>query len=251
MADIQVFNMDNEDISKYPDNHFTLACVDPQYGINAPKMNMGSSPNRNEKGQYPGISTNVKLKGRLNTGSGKLKNRILNKSEIDWDNELPSAEYWKQLFRVSQNQMIFGGNYFGLPASRGIVCWDKLQPWENFSQWEMIWTSFDFPAKMFRFSNRGGNNKKTKINPTEKPIELYLFLYKLSGLKPGDRILDTHLGSGNSRIAAYLMDIDFIGYEKRKSQFDDSIVEFEKVQGITRIKDSVTIEQLNLFKPCQ
>lgn len=142
------------------DKEFDLAVVDPPYGINAPNMQMGHAPNRKEEGQYPGKTTAVKLKAnrlqRLNGGGGKLKNRILNKSKIEWDNEKPSMEYFNELFRISKNQIIWGGNYFPLPPTRGIAVWNKKQPWENFSQCELAWTSFDCPAKLLSLSNTGG-----------------------------------------------------------------------------------------------
>ena len=131
----------NDFMVKYPEKVFSLAIVDPPYGINAPNMTMGTNINRSGKGQYPGESTASKLKkGRLNGGSGKLKNRALNTMNCDWDNERPSKEYFNELFRISKNQAIWGGNYFDLPPTRGVVCWDKMQPWENFSKWEMAWT---------------------------------------------------------------------------------------------------------------
>lgn len=164
---INIFNIDNMvAMAKMPDNVYDLAIVDPLYGINAPNMQMGSHPNRSKNDGYgsgPGISTAVKLKGRLNQGGGKLKNRMLNTSEIGWDNEKPSPEYFKELFRVSKNQIIWGGNYFDLPPTRCIICWDKMQPWENFSQWEMAWTSFDKPAKMYRISNTGGSGSNEGV----------------------------------------------------------------------------------------
>lgn len=103
-----------------PDKFFDLAVVDPPYGINAPNMNMGSHPTRSRNdghGSGLGIST-----------TQKLKNRTLNKSKFDWDNETPDAEYWQELFRVSKNQVIWGGNYFPLPPTRCMLCWDKMQP---------------------------------------------------------------------------------------------------------------------------
>lgn len=167
-------------MARYPDQWFDLAVVDPPYGINAAKMQMGSHPTRSRTdghGSGPGVSTASRLKGRLNNGSGKLKNRILNKSSIDWDNEVPGDEYFKELFRVSKNQIIWGGNYFPLPPSRGIIVWDKCQPWDNFSQVEIAWTSFDMPAKIFRYSNTGGANAEKKIHPTQKPTQLYDWIY--------------------------------------------------------------------------
>ncbi len=161
-----VTNEDNiEMMKRHPDRFFDLAIVDPPYGINASKMTMGSNPNRiKENGNGPAVSTVQRLKGRLNQGSGKLKNRLLNNSSIGWDSEPPPAEYFEELMRVSKNQIIWGGNYFPLPPTRCIVCWDKMQPWENFSQWEMAWTSFDMPASMFKYSNTGGGGEQRKEN---------------------------------------------------------------------------------------
>lgn len=228
----EVFNSDClEGMKQYPDNYFDLAIVDPPYGINAPDMQMGSNPNRIHKdGSGPGISTAKKVKNRLqrlNGGGGKLKNRILNKSIIEWDNEIPSSEYFAELMRVSKNQIIWGGNYFPLPPTRCIVCWDKMQPWDNFSQWEMAWTSFDKPAKMFRYSNTGGANSETKIHPTQKPIKLYDYLYH-NFAEPGQKILDTHLGSGSNRISADRFGVDFIAFERNLMHFNDQEKRFQQ-----------------------
>jgi site-specific DNA-methyltransferase (adenine-specific) len=212
-----------------PDKFFQLACVDPPYGINAPNMQMGHAPNRKEKGQYSGTSTTQKLKGRLNTESGKLKNSILNTSVIDWDNQRPSPEYFKELFRVSVNQIIWGGNYFTdmLPVSRCWIVWNKNQPWDNFSQAELAWTSFDSPVKVFTFSNRGGANEEKKIHPTQKSIELYNYcLYHFA--KPSDTIFDSHLGSQSSRISAYKSGLNFYGCEISENYFTEGNLRFEK-----------------------
>ncbi len=207
-----------EGMKEYPDNYFQLAVVDPPYGINAPNMTMGSNPNRkgrDERGelQYGSTSTAQKLKkGRLNQGAGKLKNRNLNTMNCDWDTQVPTPEYFEQLFRVSQNQIIWGGNYFNLPPCRGFIVWNKNQPWENFSQAEFAWTSFDCPSKVFTFSNRGGANSEKKIHPTQKPIELYDYCFSRFAT-PEMKILDTHCGSSSSRISADKANLDFTGYE--------------------------------------
>lgn len=217
-------------MSRYPDKFFELAVVDPQYGINAPNLPMGSAPNR--KDMKGNISVAKRLKGRLNSGGGKLKNRILNQSDIDWDDAPPPKEYFDELFRVSENQIIWGGNYFDLPPTRGIICWDKQQPWENFSQWEMAWTSFDKPAAMFRFSNTGGANKEAKIHPTQKPVELYRWVYNKYA-KPGDKILDTHAGSMSSVIAAVetgfeITAFEITAFENNKKYYMSAIERIEK-----------------------
>jgi site-specific DNA-methyltransferase (adenine-specific) len=219
----------NEDcmigMKSYPDKYFDLALVDPPYGINAPNMTMGSNPNRKGRDsrgqlQYGNVSTAQKLKkGRLNSGGGKLKNRNLNTMNCDWDCEPPSKEYFDELFRVSKNQIIWGGNYFNLPPCRGFIVWNKNQPWDNFSQAEFAWTSFDCPAKLFTHSNRGGANEEKKIHPTQKPHYLYDYCLK-NFTKEGDKILDTHLGSGTSRISCFKSNLDFVGFEIDKSYFE-------------------------------
>jgi len=223
-------------MKEFPDLYFDLAIVDPPYGINAPNMQMGSNLNRKGNG-YPGESVASKLKkGRLNQGSGKLKDRLLNTAKIDWDNEKPSGEYFEQLFRVSKNQIIWGGNYFHLPPTRGIAVWNKDQPWDNFSQCELAWTSFDYPAKLISLSNRGGANVETKIHPTQKPVVLYTWLLK-NYAKPFDKIIDTHLGSGSIAIAVEYMNtqhhmgLTLTGSEIDKKYYDAAIT---RVDTLTR-----------------
>lgn len=215
------YNMDcMEAMKEFPDNAFDLAVVDPPYGIGADNFKNGAGASKDGGKLY---STAVKMKNRLNTGSGKLKNRLLNQSDCGWDSEPPQKEYFNELFRVSKNQIIWGGNYFDLPPTRGIIVWDKVQPWENFSQVELAWTSFNRPAALFKMCN----TMSGKIHPTQKPIALYEWLLKKYA-KVGDKILDTHLGSGSSRIAAYNMGFDFYGYEINKICFDLQEERFEK-----------------------
>lgn len=206
-----------EYMKSLPDKAFDLAVVDPPYGINADKFKNGAGSKDHPKGSTA---------GRLNRGSGKLKGRILNQSDCSWDFSPPPQEYFEQLFRVSQNQVIWGGNYFRLPPTRGIIIWDKMQPWENFSQVEMAWTSFDKPAALFKFCNAGGASGTNKIHPTQKPVQLYEWIFSKYA-KPGHTILDTHLGSGSSRIAAYDAGLDFVGCEIDKTYFDLQEERFE------------------------
>ena len=223
-----------------PDKFFDLAVVDPPYGINAPNMNMGES-----KGY---LSTATKLrKGRLNSGGGHMKNRPLTTMQCDWDFEPPKQEYFDELFRVSKNQIIWGGNYFPLPPTRCIICWDKIQPWENFSQIELAWTSFDYPAKLVRISTRGGDNVKERIHPTQKPVSLYAWIFK-NFATSGDKILDTHLGSQSSRIAAYFAELDFYGCEIDKNYFLSGCERFDReCKDIIKINGHEIIEQ-HLFE---
>lgn len=183
-------------LKELPDNAFSLAIVDPPYGI---------TNNSNRHG---------------GSGSGKLKNRVLNKNAKefkDWDVR-PEKEYFKELFRVSQNQIIWGGNYFELPPTRGIICWDKCQPWENFSQVELAWTSFNKPAKLFRLDNRTGE----KIHPTQKPVKLYEWLL-LKYAKEGDTILDTHFGSLSVGIACHNLGFELTAIEIDKCSCSQAI----------------------------
>lgn len=228
-----------EYMATIPDKFFDLAVVDPPYGINAPAMDMGSA-----KGN---VSTATKLrKGRLNGGAGKLKNRVLNTMSCDWDYNPPGEDYFRELFRVSKNQIIWGGNYFPLPPTRGIICWDKMQPWENFSQVELAWTSFDCPAKLVRISTTGGNNREEKIHPTQKPVALYQWIFKkFAG--GGTQVFDTHLGSQSSRIAAYHAGLDFYGCEIDPGYFKSGCARFDRECRGIEVINGHEVQQLNLF----
>lgn len=231
----QLYNMDcMEGLKEFPDQYFELAIVDPPYGINATKMSMGSNKTRKGDG-YPGKSPAERLrKGRLNGGAGKLKNRALNTMSCEWDFAPPSEEYFEELFRVSKEQIIWGGNYFKLPPTRGIIVWDKCQPWENFSQIEMAWTSFDCPAKLYRISNTGGTNTEKKIHPTQKPVELYARCLR-DFAKDGNKILDTHVGSASSLIACYNMGFDYIGFEIDKDYYQEAAKRLDAVKSQTKL----------------
>ena len=245
----EIYNMDcMEYMKNIPDKFFDLAIVDPPYGINAPNMSMGTNKTRKGNG-YPGVSVAQKLKkGKLNQGSEKLKNRALNTMNCDWDFTPPTPEYFVELFRVSKNQIIWGGNYFDLPPTRGIICWDKLQPWDNFSQFELAWTSFSKPAAIFRYSNTGGANSEAKIHPTQKPIQLYQWLISRYG-NEGDKIIDTHLGSGSNRISAYKMGFDFYATEIDKEYFNAQEKRFAlECLGEIRLNDGRVAKQLSLFE---
>lgn len=211
-----------------PDGYFDLAIPDPPYGIGADRMGMGSSPKRRDGRGYPSEGTAARLrKNRLNQGCGKLKGRLLNNADCSWDTRQPPRSYWKELMRVSKHQIIWGGNYFKLPPTRCILAWNKLQPWENFSQFELAWTSFDGPAQLFTLSNTGGANAERKIHPTQKPVELYEWLLKKFA-KPGWRIFDSHMGSQSSRIAAYNLGLDYWGCENNAQIFKDGCERFER-----------------------
>lgn len=145
-----------------------------------------------------------------------------------WD-VAPPPEYFQELARISKAQIIWGGNYFGLPPTRCFLVWRKLQiPLEGFSMApvEYAWTSFNENARMFEFNSSGGVGRIVRFHPTQKPVELYAWIFKHFA-KPGYKILDTHLGSGSSRIAAYDAGLDFVGYELDKVYFDLEEKRFE------------------------
>lgn len=241
----EVFNCDClEYMRGLPDHFFDLAIVDAPYGINATNMKMGET-----KG-YESSSTKSR-KGRLNSGAGKLKNRVLNQANCDWDFEPPKTEFFAELWRVSKQQIIWGGNYYDLPPTRCIICWDKEQPWENFSQVEMAWTSFDKPAKLFRMGSRGGSvpdmRLYEKFHPTQKPVELYGYCLTQFA-NAGDKIFDPMMGSQSSRIAAYKMGFDFYGCEIDEFYFQKGCERFNAVcLGETKLKDGRALKQLSIF----
>lgn len=209
-----------EYMKSIPDKFFDLAIVDPPYGLDKKSTH----------------------------GRGKLKDRCLNRGNIHrWDIR-PTEEYFTLLRRVSRNQIIWGGNYFKLPPTRCFVCWDKQQVWENFSQCEIAWTSFNYPAKHVTIPNRGGKSDVGKFHPTQKPTALYSYLLKTfaTGCKS---IFDSHLGSGSSRIAAYKLGYDFYGCEIDKEYFDAQEERFRKeCLGEQKISQNKIIKQTTLWQ---
>ncbi|MDZ7899914.1 MAG: DNA methyltransferase [Arcicella sp.] len=189
-------------MARYPDNYFDIAIVDPPYGIlNKTKRGGDYKFNMNEYSQ--------------------------------WDVK-PNDEYFNELFRVSKHQIIWGGNYFGQlwkrsEYNKGFIIWDKNQPeaLNNFSMAEMAWSSIDKPSKIFHFSVRKNRNK---IHPTQKPVELYEWLLKMY-VKPNDKVLDTHLGSGTIVIACHNAGINLTACEINETYFNSAV---------EKIKDSIS-----------
>jgi len=223
---IELYNCDNMELmSKYPDNYFDLAIVDPPYGIG-----------------FDGNTTaNGGIAGRRNGFTHKQHHE-----KKGWDNEIPSKEYFDELFRASKNQIIWGGNYFAdlLPAKKGWIFWDKKITSANntnFSDGELAWTSFDCILRRFTYDWIGFgylNNpqKEKKIHPTQKPIQLYSWLLNTYA-KPNDKILDTHLGSGSIAIACHDYGFELVGCELDKEYYD---------KGIQRVKNHVSQQKLFL-----
>ena len=200
---IALYNMDcMELLRQTPDKYYSLCVVDPPYGI--------------------GISSNPVRQQH---------------DKKQWDNAIPTADYFSQLMRVSKNQIIWGGNYFldYLGASQGFVIWDKVQPQDfSLAMCEFAWSSIQSPAKMWKRSVLAERNK---IHPTQKPVDLYEWLLT-NYAKPGQKILDTHLGSGSSAIAANNLGFDFVGCELDADYFAAACQRIENAQ-----------RQVSLFDP--
>jgi len=191
---VQVFNTDCMDYMKdIPDGYFELAIADPPYGIGISKNPVRQQHNKKE-----------------------------------WDDSIPSRDYFNELFRVSKNQIIWGGNYFldYLKNTQGFIIWDKKQP-EKFSlaMCEFAYSSIQSPAKIFRYSVL---SEQGKIHPTQKPVKLYEWILK-NYANEGDKILDTHLGSGSSAIACHNYGYEFVGCELDSDYFNDMVKRFKQV----------------------
>ena len=195
-------------LKRFSDNYFDLAIVDPPYGIDW----MQHVQNPNTKANWK-----------------QYENK-------EWDKQTPTDEYWNELFRVSKNQIVWGGNYMTdklYPSSCWLI-WDKMQEFSG-AVFEMAWTSFKSPAKAFRMSRVEAYANQNKIHPTQKPVRLYDWILN-NYAKEGDLILDTHIGSGSSRIACNKGGFNFTGFEIDKDYYEAQ----EK-----RFKDFVS--QLRMF----
>lgn len=185
-------------MKEYPDKYFQLAVVDPPYGIGV-NHNMGR-----RKGDKPS-----------------------NYKPAVWDSEPPPLEYFYELFRVSQNQIVWGANHFISRMPYDSPCWlmwdKKFSEDVSFAQYEMAWTSFKSVCKKLELHPA----QSDRVHPTQKPIKLYDWIFTNYAQK-GDRILDTHLGSGSSRIAAFKNGLDFYGAEIDKEHFEASCKRYEE-----------------------
>jgi site-specific DNA-methyltransferase (adenine-specific) len=223
----------------YPDKYFDLAIVDPPYGINE------ANSNRSKNG----------LRNPLHSKTGKRSTavKVSNYSKKDWDKVKPKVEYFNELFRVSKNQIVWGVNHFNhfsFPSS-GRIFWDKCTGENDFSDGELAFCSLHSRIVKFTFMWNGmmqgksateghiqeGNKSlcEKRIHPTQKPVTLYNWLLKTYA-KEGDKILDTHLGSGSSRIAANIRGFHFTGFELDEEHFFDQEERFKNYQA-----------QLNIF----
>lgn len=219
------YNMDcMEAMRQMPDKAFDLAVVDPPYGVG----NVVYMPRTREKAFGGFIDKYEITVATLDTNQRKSQKVDVVHHGVSGttvrnfgdNNVSPAPEYFEELFRVSKNQIIWGGNYFLLPPSRGFIIWRKTTVAESFSMamCEYAWCSFNSNAKIFDAAPQGTKGEK-RVHPTQKPVALYAWIFKHYA-KPGDKILDTHLGSGSSRIAAYDAGLDFVGYEIDKEYFE-------------------------------
>ena len=193
---IKITNEDNMELmARYEDNYFDLAIVDPPYGIGANKMTLGNG----KKKIYRGIE--------------------------DWDSKIPDKEYFDELFRVSKNQIVWGGNYMTeyLKPTSAWLFWDKGTGDNDFADGELAWTSFDKVLKQYTKRSETFN----RIHPTQKPVQLYKWLLE-NYRNQKDLILDTHLGSGSIAIACHYMKRNLIGYEIDKEYYDAACKRFKE-----------------------
>lgn len=184
-----------EAMKQIPDKYFDLAIVDPPYGIN------------------------------INHNIGRRKgDKKSNYKKVDWDSNVPNDEYFKELFRVSKNQIIWGANYYSMPPTKCFIIWRKPHISEDvsFSMCEYAWASFNSTSKEWI----GMSNEFNRIHPTQKPVALYEWLLK-NYAKPGDKILDTHVGSASSLIACYNLGFEYVGFELDKEYFDKATQRIE------------------------
>jgi site-specific DNA-methyltransferase (adenine-specific) len=213
----EVFNMDCIDAMKnYADNHFELAIVDPPYGIGED--------------------------GSKNHTRGKLAVAKNYKSFSGQDKEPPSHKYFEELIRISKNQIIWGANHFisRIPFDSPCwIVWDKINGESDFADCELAYTSFKTSVRKLEWKWAGMlqqnmKDKENRIHPTQKPIALYRWLLQ-NYAKEGDKILDTHLGSGSSRIAADMEGFEFTGFELDKDYFEASVKRFNEYKLQTKL----------------
>ena len=198
-------------MAQFPDKFFELAIVDPPYGIGAGKGTRVTNHNHTWK--------NARDRGGIITGN--------------WDNKIPDKEYFEELFRTSKNQIIWGGNYFNLPSNNNWIIWDKKITNHTFSPFEMAWSS-NGKCKIFRWMLEGYKSENPKemqnrFHPTQKPVALYKWLLT-NYAKPGDKILDTHVGSGSSLIACWEEGFEYCGFEIDEDYYIAACNRIETVQ---------------------
>lgn len=221
-------------MAKYPDKYFELSIVDVPYGINmAARGNVGSERGFNK--------------------SGSKTYSIQRYSKKNWDLSAPDENYFDELFRVSKNQIIWGANHFisRIPFDSSCwIVWDKDNS-GNYADCELAWASFPTAVKKFKYRWNGMlqeemDKKEVRMHPTQKPVKLYTFCLE-NYAKEGDKILDTHLGSGSSRIAAYKLGFDFYGCEIDREYFEAQEARFKKAIAEPLFDSVKEVKQSDLF----
>ena len=226
MLDFGFYNMDcMEGMKQFPDNYFDLAIVDPPYGdggAHGSDKTRAGSAERSTVIDHLHSSQRKREKVARTGGTWASK---FGKKIISWD-VAPKQEYFDELFRISRNQIIWGGNYFYLPPTRCFLVWKKHIP-ENFSMamCEYAWTSFNANAKVFEYPSI--DNSGMRFHPTQKPIELYEWILR-NYAHEGDKILDTHVGSASSLIACQRLGFDFVGFEIDSTYYQLASERFER-----------------------
>lgn len=214
MAKIEITNEDNMQLmARYPDKYFDLAIVDPPYGI----KRFTEKTNITEGSKYR------KSMQRLCDNSHKF-------------NDLkPIKEYWDELKRVSKSQIIWGANNFNLPETEYFLIWNKMQTVENFASAELAFVyGIKKPAKVFTYQIHKHNQNKISEHSSEKPVDLYKWLLDKYA-KQGDKILDTHLGSGSIAIACHDYGFDLTACELDKDYFDAAMKRLRQHQAQTKL----------------
>lgn len=225
-------------MKEFPDKYFDLAIVDPPYGIGITNDVVSVSSQTVHVERERGASCSVGG-GAPFGGKGGRGTFIPPKSYHPFDdNSPPTPEYFEELKRVSKNQIIWGGNYFleNLSSTPCFIFWDKCRDGLNFADGELAWTSFKRPTRRFTFRWNGmlqGNmkEKEFRIHPTQKPVELYAWILNHFA-QPGDKILDTHVGSASSLIACHRLGFQYVGFELDEYYFKlaSERLEAEKAQ---------------------
>lgn len=212
---ITITNEDNMELmSRYPDNYFELAIVDPPYGIGFDREN-------------PTMSAGVRKDGTKRKMASWSNPKEKGYTKKDWDKETPSNEYWNELMRVSKNQIIWGGNYFSdyLKPHGGWIVWEKGVPeGMSLSQAELAWNSCINSVRIVKVLWAGYKkaDNEDRFHPTQKPVALYKWLLDKYA-KQGDKILDTHLGSGSIAIACHDYGFELTACELDKEYYDKAI----------------------------
>lgn len=239
---IEYFNEDcMVGMARYPDKYFDLAIVDPPYGVGSvtymPRTRREAFGGAIDEYNITVATLNVnqRQKTRVNVVHSKNTNRTI--TNFGDENMSPRPEYFEELFRVSKHQIIWGGNYFILPPSRGFVIWEKTTVSETFSMamCEYAWLSINTNSKLFKGAPQGTSADK-RMHPTQKPVALYKWLLK-NYAKPNDKILDTHVGSASSLIACHDMGFDAVGFELDPDYYEASKQRLERHMAQIQITD--------------